>query len=358
MHRSLYFLLTFSILLSCSKDRQPIEPAMYFPSSTEWEYKDPISLQWNTTRIADLYDLLATNNTRGFIVLHKGKIVLENYWGNEIVGGKSFGQNSTWYWASAGKTLTASVAGIARDASYLQLNDKTSSYLGKGWSALSQAQEDSITLWHHLTMTTGLDDAVTNSDNTDAANLQYKAPAGSRWAYHNAPYTLLDTIIESAIQSEFEPYFNSVLRDPIGMDGQWLWLGDNHVYFSTARSMARFGHLMLNRGKWNSVQVIPALYTQEMVTPSQELNRSYGYLWWLNTGPNFMLPQSQIVFPGKICPNAPNDMYAGLGKNGQYVCVAPSLGLVVVRMGENPDNELVPILFLNDIWEILTDILP
>ena len=71
-----------------------------------------------------------------------------------------------------------------------------------------------------------------------------------------------------------------------------------------------------------------------------------------------MLPGSQIKFPGNYAPNAPKDMFAALGKNGQFLCIVPSLNLIMIRMGENPDNSLVPVLFLDDIWEKLNTILP
>ncbi|MBT8230555.1 MAG: serine hydrolase, partial [Bacteroidia bacterium] len=91
--------------------------------------------------------------------------------------------------------------------------------------------------------------------------------------------------------------------------------------------------------------------------PSQKINESYGYLWWLNGYSSHMLPATQIVFPGSISPEAPTDMISGIGKNGQYLSIIPSLNMVMVRMGENPDQVAVPILFQNDIWKIMNEIL-
>ena len=41
-------------------------------------------------------------------------------------------------------------------------------------------------------------------------------------------------------------------------------------------------------------------------------------------------------------PSAPNDMIAALGKNGQFINVVPSMKLVFIRMGDAPDNSMVP----------------
>ena len=48
---------------------------------------------------------------------------------------------------------------------------------------------------------------------------------------------------------------------------------------------------------------------------------------------------------------AMKDLFAGMGKNGQFLDIIPSKNLVVVRMGEAPDGSLVPITFHNEMWE-------
>jgi hypothetical protein len=46
-------------------------------------------------------------------------------------------------------------------------------------------------------------------------------------------------------------------------------------------------------------------------------------------------------------------MYAAMGKNGQYINVVPSQNIIMIRMGDNPDNSLVPYTYQNQIWERL-----
>lgn len=77
------------------------------------------------------------------------------------------------------------------------------------------------------------------------------------------------------------------------MDGRWVPLGYNNVYWSTARDMARFGLLTLNKGIWEANQAVYTEgYYEQMVNSAQELNPSYGYLWWLNG-------KSKIIF--RVC---------------------------------------------------------
>jgi CubicO group peptidase (beta-lactamase class C family) len=129
----------------------------------------------------------------------------------------------------------------------------------------------------------------------------------------------------------------------------------NNVMFSTARSFARFGLLILGRGSWNGTTVLSdTSYFRQMTTRSQDLNRAYGYLWWLNGTSTFMIPQVQTVFPGMYAPDAPADMFAGLGRDGQICAVVPSQGLVVIRMGQNPgESGLVTTQYANGIFKQL-----
>ena len=322
---------------------------IYFPPNTgnTWATVTPAELGWCEDQIPELLTFLESNNTKAFIVLKNGKIVIENYFG-------TFTQDSLWYWASAGKTLTSYLVGIAQQNGQLSINDLSSSYLGTGWTSCTAAQENNITVRNQLTMTSGLDDGVADPYCTDPNCLVYSADAGTRWAYHNGPYTLLDGVLEGATGQTLNGLVFSALKQPTGMDGFFFQSGYNNVYLSTARSMARFGILMQNGGNWNGNQLMTdANYFQEMITPSQNLNNSYGYLWWLNGQSSYMIPQAQIVIPGMMFPNAPSDVYAAIGRDGQFLNVSPSEGLVFIRMGNAPDNSLVPFLLNDQIWEKL-----
>jgi CubicO group peptidase (beta-lactamase class C family) len=343
--------LILATLSSCEKSMDP-EPVptetAYFPpvSGTDWQSVTPASLGWSESALNDVYSYLQTKNTKAFIVLKNGRIVAEKYFGN-------FTADSNWYWASAGKTMTGMLVGIAQQEGLLNINKKTSEYLGSGWTTAPAAKEDLITVKHQLTMTTGLDDGVADNDCTLPACLSYKADPGTRWAYHNAPYTLLDKVIESATKKSFNTYFQEKIRDRIGMNGIWFkGTGYNNVYYSNARSMARFGLLMMNKGKWDQTNILSdAAYFESQTNTSQNLNLSYGYLTWLNGKASYMLPGVQLVLNGALTPNAPADMYAALGKNDQKIYVVPSQKLVVIRMGESAGNPSLALSsFDNELW--------
>ncbi len=346
MKKNMLLLFLLPFCFSCSSDSDSNENEMYFPpnNSDVWETETLQSLNWNENNLQELYDYLILKNSKSFIVLHNGKIVIEEYFNGHSA-------STAWYWASAGKTLTSTVTGIAAQEGFININNKVSDYLGTGWTSATLAQENLITCKNLLSMTSGLDDSL--GDDVSPSNLQYIADAGNRWAYHNV-YVKLQDVVATATGQTWSNYFNTKLRDKIGMTGIWYDSGDLSVYWSNSRSMARFGLLALNNGKWNGTQIINSNYMNEATNTSQNINLAYGYLWWLNGKSTYHLPQTQYQFSGKLIPSAPDDMYAALGKNDQKIYVIPSKGLVIIRMGNvsDPDNPtFASSNFDNELWQ-------
>lgn len=323
---------------------------LYFPPLTGniWDTLAPAKLGYCISNIDSLYNYLSVSKSKSFILLKDGKIVLEKYFG-------TFKRDSLWYWASAGKTLTSLAVGIAQQNGLLKITDRTSKYLDTGWTSLPRNKEDLITIRHQITMTTGLNDAVSDPDCTSPSCLQYQADAGTRWAYHNAPYTLLDKVIEKASGVTLNNFVSTKISALTGIKGLFYKIGSNNVFVSDTRSMARYGLLLQNDAVWNSTVVLKdTTYMKSMTSTSQNINLSYGYLTWLNGKSSFMVPQSQFVFSGFLSPNAPADNFMALGKNGQLINVCKSKGIVWVRMGEDPNMGGLVATNLNDnIWKYI-----
>ena len=203
----IYLLLNTSSLLNAQQT--------YFPplnNNLLWDTLSPSNLGWCTDKIDTLYDFLQQENTKGFILLKDGYIVLEKYFG-------TFTKDSLWYWASAGKTITSFLVGKAQEEGFLNINDTTSTYLGSGWTSCTPLEEGNIQIVNQLTMTTGLDDGVPDNHCTIDTCLSYLADAGTRWAYHNAPYTLLESVLTNATGSPINTYTQNKLKNATGMNG-------------------------------------------------------------------------------------------------------------------------------------------
>lgn len=323
---------------------------IYYPPlvGIQWDSVSPASLGWCTAEWDTLHQFLAGAKTRSFMILHRGKRVYEQYY-------HGFHRDSSWYWASAAKTMVAVLVGIAQQEALLDISQPSSLYLGAGWTAAPPAKEALITLADQLQMTTGLD--FTHPDHFCIIDtcLQYRSDAGTEWYYYNAPYIVLRELLDTVSGQNLNQYTFQKLGLSTGMRGLWL----NGFYFSTARHMARFGLLLLSEGRWNGQPVLSdTAYFRAMTQPSQNLNPAYGYLTWLNGQNFYRQPGTTFSFPGAIVPAAPADMYMAAGKNDQRIYVVPSLDLVVVRQGEEADSSLLALSgFDQDLWELLSRLL-
>jgi CubicO group peptidase (beta-lactamase class C family) len=308
--------------------------AQYVPSNdgvNDWETVDPEeALGWCDEGMDSLYDYLDAQGTKGFIVLQGGRIAVEWYF-------DSFTQDSLWYWASAGKVVTGSLIGKAAEEGFLDLDDPTLDFLGAGWTGCPENEPD-ITLRHQLTMTSGLDDGVADLDCTLPSCFDCLDQPGARWSYHNGMYTLLTEVLSAATGMGHNLFLATRINQPIGTSLFYFPSEFNRIIISTPRDMAKFGLLALRQGVWAGDTVLPPAYLTEAMTSSQDLNPSYGHLWWLNGQSGYQVLGTQLVLPGSFFPSAPPDLVAGLGKNDQKLYVIPSLDRVIIRMGNDADQ--------------------
>lgn len=361
MTKNIYVIFSLILLCSCSSEKKssvlPTTEQMYFPplNSAFWENKSVESLNWNQGAVQPLLDYLELKHTKSFIILVNGRIVMENYFNNHNA-------SAVWKWNSAGKTITSTLTGIAEQQGFINTNNKVSDYLGIGWTSASINKENAITCNYLLSMNSGLDDTL--GDVVAPSNLQYKADSGTRWAYHNV-YVKLQDVVAQATGQSWSTYFNTELRDKIGMSNTGFWYSGTgvnlglQIYFSDTRSMARFGLLALNKGNWNGSQIVNTTYWNKATTTSQNINLAYGYLWWLNGKANFLLPQTQLLFNGSLIATAPNDMFMALGKDDQKIYVVPSKKMVVIRMGDAADSENLALSnFDETLWTKISTLYP
>jgi len=260
------------------------------------------------------------------VVLWRGRIVAERYWRGWTVGKDSI-------IASAGKSVLSALAGEVVRQGRLSLDSSVTRYLGTAWSR-SPSTESRITVRHLLGMMSGLDDS-----------LKFVALPGNRFYYNNPAYYQLFGVVAAASAQPITTLSKSLLFDRIGMtSANWklnLDTGEFGLILScSARDMARFGLLALNRGQWNGAQVLadsPWFASSWRAVPPD--NAGYGMLWWLNGSTSYRTPGPYVLpaVSGSLIPSAPSDLVAALGKGDKKIYVIPSLELVVVRHGAEAD---------------------
>ena len=71
------------ILLFLIISREQVSAQLYFPpvSGSSWDTISPTSLGWCQDKIDSLVDYLGNKNSKAFILLKDGKIVVEHYYG-------------------------------------------------------------------------------------------------------------------------------------------------------------------------------------------------------------------------------------------------------------------------------------
>jgi CubicO group peptidase (beta-lactamase class C family) len=330
---------------------------LYFPfTDAAWARVSPAEAGWNETALAGALEYAGTRQSSGVVVLLGGRILAERHW--DVAGpagytrtrqGRTPEGHSIEDVASAQKSIVAFLAGVAERERLLSLDTAVDRYLGQRWSKAAAAAESQITVRHLMTMTSGLDDS-----------LAYRQPAGAEWRYNTGAYSRMIPILEKAAGADIAALTERWLTGPTGMaSSRWVtrpWAVGNDAanaigFATTARDLARFGLLVLNRGAWRDRDLLQnPSYLDRMLAPSQTLNRSYGLLWWLNG-------QSGMLAGGRrhasLIPGAPSDLVAAVGAMGRKCYVVPSLQLVVTRIGADPGEA-----FDEELWTRLMTAAP
>ncbi len=316
---------------------------LYFPTAKVWEKVDPAAVGWNADALDQAVDFAMSRKSSDVVILHRGRILSEKYTPIEkpslTYRGMIHGQDPQGRVvedvASVQKSVASLLVGIAQEKQLLKVSDPVHQHLGVGWSNATTEQESRITIRHLITMSSGLTD-----------RLQYADPPGTKWRYNSNAYSLSVTVVAASAKMTPNELTRAWLTKPLGMnDSRWIERRQAKIsppeanklgFATTARDLARFGLMVLARGRWNDETVLGDQdYLQAALSPSQKMNPAYGYLWWLN-GHKATLPGLRRD-RGPLNPAAPDDLVAALGALGRKCYVVPSLDLVVVRLGDSPE---------------------
>ncbi|MEJ2089759.1 MAG: serine hydrolase, partial [Gammaproteobacteria bacterium] len=311
---------------------------------------------WNPAALGALFDYAATQRSTGVVIVQDGELIAERYWppGTEdryrrMLRSTTPDGRTLEDVASVQKSIVSLLVGMAQSRGLLNPDQAVSVHLGDGWSSAATDAERAITVRHLLTMTSGLTPTLTS-----------EAPAGGKWSYNTRAYSKLVNVLEAATGEDIDTLTRRWLTGPLQMnESSWQprpWVTENidaNVvgFVTSARDLARFGVLMLNNASWAGTDLLenPGYYAAS-ISPSQSLNPAYCYLWWLNGRP---LRRAGERTHDSMAPAAPGDVYAAQGALGRKLYVAPSLNLVVTRLGDAPEQD-----FNQELWRRLMATMP
>jgi len=326
----------------------------------DWLYPEP---DWTTGAPEDhgidpagLEDAAAaadTHHSHCLLVIRDGVLVFERY----FAGTDAATLNRSW---SIAKSYTGTLVGIAIERGELRGLDQPVAELVPEWAGTERAE---ITVGDLVSMTSGLEWSVFQDyvamatfadDHTAfALDLEPDAAPGSGWTYHNGGVQVLERVLKNATGMTIEAYADAHLWSRIGMAGSWEHdRSENPTAYAnalaTCRDHARFGYLYLRGGRWaGGDQVVPSAWVSQALTPSQEFNRAYGFLFWLN-GQTPAMSSLNEEKDEELVPFAPDDLFAARGFGNQFIDVIPSLDLIVVRFGADPLGGFDPEALIDD----------
>lgn len=153
---------------------------------------------------------------------------------------------------------------------------------------------------------------------------------GTKSEYRSVDTQMLGFIIKKVTGMKVSDYFSKNVWQPIGAQDSAFWNVD-HVgglektfccFNATARDYAKIGKLILDNGasKNNTGDVIGAKWMQRLIQPVTTLDHDWGY------GAQVWHPFEGVTML--------------LGLHGQYVFVYPSSHTVIVKLSDEPTNDV------------------
>ncbi|MFC2033673.1 serine hydrolase domain-containing protein [Chloroflexota bacterium] len=334
-----------------------------------YQIPEQIDDQWVTAYLGDvgiseeqitdsMISLLKVDNNplHSIIIVKDGKLVLEEYFSGEdlsIDGGlhfeqKDFDRNTLHSLASASKSITSILLGIAIDQGKVQSTQEKLFPFFPEYSDISDAAKDNITLRHLLTMSSGIpwDESYPYDDprndltqmllySTDPMGYVLEksvvAVPGESFIYNSGTTNILGEVIRRSTGLTLSYYANQYLFTPMGITSyDWVTFPNapeiavaSSLLYLQPRDMAKIGQMYLQKGVWNGKRIVSESWILEStkksitVPPSEEVisgfNTSYGYQWWRGT-----------FSKGNI------DTYYAAGFGGQFIFILPDIEIVIV----------------------------
>ena len=349
----LIWLLAIPALLAQSK-------GTYFPAAGTWQHKVPAEVGMDAAKLGEALEWAKTHGSKwdydvdqvrvfgktlGLLpaarAVTNGVILRHGY----IVG--EFGDTKTndpvYSVAKSFLSTTASIAfakGLIKDP-----NEPVNKYIHDGgynsthnakitWkNHLQQESEWEGTLWGKNANFVGHEEF----GNGEMKPREIMDP-GTHYEYNDVRINRFALSLARVFGKSLPEVLKENVMDPIGASKEWKWQGYGEKstadvngtkvesvsggtrwgggLWINSQDLARFGLLVLNKGKWEGKTVLSEKWIQDATTPSAH-GPDYGYLWWLNT-------------KQKQWPSGPPSSFAAVGNGGNIIWVDPEHDIVLV----------------------------
>lgn len=290
-------------------------------------------------------------NVQSVMVVQGGKVIFER-WMNGGAADEPHVLNSV------SKTFTSIAVGFAIDEGLLKLDDRLVDIFPDKVPEEVSDNLAAITVRSLLTMSCGHDPdpsgyAIWKEDTAtgfDWVERFLQVPVvhepGTFFCYNSVGTYVLSAIVQKLSGEKVVDYLQTRLFGPLDIDyPQWnlspqgICCGGWGLYLKT-EDLAKTGQCLLQDGKWNGQQVIPAWWVKEMSSYQKDNSNTgntidwvqgYGYQMWRCT----------------------HNAFRADGANGQYIIVIPEKDAVVAITADLGDMQAE----LNTVWDYIYPVL-
>jgi CubicO group peptidase (beta-lactamase class C family) len=265
------------------------------------------------------------------MVVRHGHVVAEGWWAPY-----SAGRPQLLY--SLSKSFTSTAAAFAQAEGLLDLDDTVVSHFAEFAADITDPRSRAVRIRHVASMTSGhtremLGEAVLRDRAEPVRGFLLIPPdrdPGTVFAYSQPCTYTLASIIQRNAGMPLTQYLRPRLLDPLGIGPVgWHTLGPGREQgfsglHARTEDVAKLGLLYLQRGRWNSAQLIPGTWVDEATStqigtpgePGPDWQQGYGFQFW-----------------------GSRHGYRGDGAFGQFCVILPEQATVIVTTAYTLDMQ-------------------
>ena len=278
---------------------------------------------------------------KGLIILRHGKMICDCFWSpfeKEV-------PQALW---SLSKSFTSCAVGLAQQEGLLTIDTPLVDFFPEYRSCVADEKMFKVTLRDLLTMRSGHKQCAFAFARADSAGdwvrgflsspLEYEP--GTRFVYNSLATYMLSAVIRRQSGLNVREYLMPRLFEPLSITpGPWdsCPAGTNYGGFGlhlTTMDIAKFAQLILQKGKWQGVRLLPEDYLEEAVKPHADNSMNEHPDW--KCGYGFQFWRSRHGFRGD-------------GACGQYALMLPEADMAIAINSSMSDMGRI----LDILWEKL-----
>ena len=307
-------------------------------------------------------------NTHAFLIIQNDQIVYQYFKKNKD-------SNSLFLGFSMSKSFVATCIGIAIDKGLIKsTSESICTYIPE--LAESDTNFRSLTIQALLDMRSGIEpDENKMSLNSPLVKMYYgqhiskliphlkRNPRYHKFHYLNINTQLLSLAIERASKQSFNSFFAEHVWSKMGCShrAQWVIDKDSVVksFFglsATAYDFAKLGSLYLHEGQFNGQNIVSESWINQSTHLDTLFENNYKNHWWANNDTRFFSSEKQAkdfrfdlrlagpvqkILPTLYTVKLPGNSYMAHGFLEQYLYVNPEKNLIIIRLGDDPDNATI-----------------